>query len=171
MPTRDFLVQATWEHISKRQGQQPQSSVRTEHEAQLLLLYIFTHMWQNFQQGVWIVTPLWLLVSSTSNIITLLWCKPSKVQDIKAYIPSVVQRGSRNAAILIPYLSYRLWGEWSHHTQPIYPKETRYSMWRRLDRPQGQHEWEWWKSLAPMGFEPPSDIPATLYRLLKPSKV
>jgi len=148
--------------------------VRTEHEAQLSLLCIFTHMWQNFQHGVWSVTPLWLFVSSTSNIITLLWCKPSKVRDkVKAYIPSLVQRGRSDTATLIPDLGYRQWGEWSHLTQPIYPnKETRYSMWRRLDGPHGQHEWEWWReSIAPLGFEPPSVIPTTLCRLLKPSKV
>ena len=45
----DFPVQTAQEHISKQQGQQPQSSVRTEHEAQLLLLCIFIEMWQNFQ--------------------------------------------------------------------------------------------------------------------------
>ena len=48
----DFPVQSAWEHISKQQDQQPQTSVRTEHEAQLLLLCIFTNMWQNFQSEV-----------------------------------------------------------------------------------------------------------------------
>ena len=52
MPTYDFLVQAAQEHISKHQGQQSQSSVRTDHESQLLLLCIFTEMRQNFQSEV-----------------------------------------------------------------------------------------------------------------------
>jgi hypothetical protein len=129
-PPCGFPVQTTWEHISKQQSQQPQSSVKTNHEAQLLLLYVVTYMWQNFQQGVWSVTALWLFVSSTSNITTLLWCKPSKVRDtVKAYIPSLVQRGIRDAAILIPDLDYR-WRQGGHTTQSqfIPKKETRYSM-------------------------------------------
>ena len=119
MPTCDFLVQTTWEHTSKQQGQQPHSSVRTEHEAQLLLLCSFTKMWKK-----WSVTPLWLLVSSTSNILTLLWCSPSKARvKVMVHIPSLVQRGRRDTAILILDLGYRWRGEWSHHTQPIYPQE------------------------------------------------
>ena len=51
-----------------------QSSVRRDHEAQLLLLCSFTKMWQNFQSEAW------FLVSSTTNIITLLWFSPSKVK-------------------------------------------------------------------------------------------
>jgi hypothetical protein len=107
--------------------------------------------------------------------LTLLWCKPSNVRDkVKAYIPSLVQSGRRDTTVLILDLGNRWEGGGGHttHSQFIPKKESRYSPWRRLDGPQGQHEWEWWiESLAPLGSEPPSVIPTTLCRILKPSKL
>ena len=117
----DFLVQTTWEHTSKQQGLQP------------------NHLWEEIMKHNYYCFvaslrcdktfslkryTLWFLVSSPTNIITLLWFSPSKVRDtVNANMPSLVQRGRRDTAVLIPDLGYRQWEEWSHHTQPIYPQE------------------------------------------------
>jgi len=88
-----------------------------------IITALYLH-WDVTKLSAWSVTPLRLFLSSTSNILTLLWCKPSKVRDkVKVHMPSLVQRGRRDTATLVLDLGYRWWGGWSHHTQPIYPQE------------------------------------------------
>jgi len=54
----------------------------------------------------------------------LLWCKQSKVRDkVKAYMPSLVQRGRRDIATLIPDFGYRWRAGRSHHTEQIYSQD------------------------------------------------
>ena len=71
------------------------------------------------------VTPLWLLVSSTSNILTLLWFKPRKVRDkVKVIYHYWYRRGKRYSYTNSwPWLQMARRGGGSHHTQPIYPQE------------------------------------------------